>query len=257
MKTTLPALAAILVLGTALPAFADWNEVGHVDVRFRGDRATQDVRLGGPVEKLQFKAEGSDVFCRSVRASFANGRDREIFRGEIRRGNSRDIDLPGDRRDLRNLSFRCASQHRGDASIRVVADVGRYRDDWRRNPDFDRLWARTFNVGSNLVNDWQFIGAEDFRGRGESETRFAGWRGRNIDSLALKPVGADARCSRVTAQFRNGRTQPLDVDRGDVMREGQYYKIDVPGDRRNLESISLSCRPMNGRQVTMQIFTSK
>lgn len=257
MKTTLPALVALLVAGTALPALADWNEVGHVDVRFRGDREVQEVRLGGPVEQLQFKAEGSDIFCRSVRATFGNGRDREIFRGPLRRGDTRMIDLPGERRNLRALSFQCASERRGDASIRVVADVGRYRDDWRRNPDFDRMWARTFNWGSDLVNDWQYLGSEDFRGRGDTESRFAGWRGRNIDALALKPQGADARCSRVVAMFRNGRPQPLDVNRGDVLREGQYYKLDVPGDHRNLESISLSCRPMNGRQVTMQIFTSK
>src|SRR3569623_43866 len=171
MKTALPALAAILVLGTALPALADWNEVGHVDVRFRGDREMQDVRLGGPVEQLQFKAEGSDIFCRSVRATFGNGRDREIFRGPLRRGDTRMIDLPGERRNLRGLSFQCASQRPGDASIRVVADVGRYRDDWRRNPDFDRMWARTFNWGSNLVNDWRFLGSEEFRGRRDTENR--------------------------------------------------------------------------------------
>ena len=92
MKTALPGLAAILFLSTALPALAEWNEVGHVDVRFRGDREMQDVRLGGPVEQLQFKAEGGDIFCRSVRASFGNRRDREIFRGPLRRGDSRMIE---------------------------------------------------------------------------------------------------------------------------------------------------------------------
>ena len=257
MKTALPALAAILFLSAAPPALADWNEVGHIDVSFRGDRERQDVRLGGPVEQLQFKAEGSDIFCRSVRATFGNGRDREIFRGPLRRGDTRMIDLPGERRYLRGLSFQCASERRGDASIRVVADVGRYRDDWRRNPDFDRMWARTFNWGSDMMNDWQYLGSEEFRGRGDNETRFAGWGGRRIDAVALKPQGADARCARVVATFRNGRAQPLDVNRGDVLREGQYYKLDLPGDRRNLEALSMQCRPMNGRQVTMQIFTSK
>ncbi|MEP6830384.1 MAG: hypothetical protein ABI963_08600 [Rhizomicrobium sp.] len=257
MKATLPALAAMLVLGTAIPALADWDEVGRINLRSRNDREMQDVRLGGAVEKLQLRAEGDDVFCRSVRATFGNGQTREIFRGPLRRGDATDVDMPGDRRNLRNLSFQCGPQHRGDASIRVVADVGRYRDEWRRNPDFDRVWARTFNWGSDLVNNWKFLGSEDFRGRGDTENHFAGWRGRNIDALALKPVGADARCTQVAARFRNGRMQPLDVNRGDVLRENQYYKLDVPGNRRDLESISLNCRPMNGRQVTMQIFTSK
>jgi hypothetical protein len=257
MKLALPVLAALFCLGAAPAAFAAWDNIGRVDVGFRGDRVVRDVRFGGAVEGLQLRAEGDDITCRSVRARFGNGADREVFRGRIRRGDSVTVDLPGDRRNLRNLSFRCAADHPGRAGIRVVADVGRYRDEWRRNPDFDRLWARTFNWGSDLVNDWQYLGSEDFRGRGDRETRFAGWKGRRIDALALKPVGADARCSRVVAVFRNGRSQPLDVNRGDFLRQGQYYKLDIPGDRRNLEAISLACRPMNGRQVSVQIFASK
>ncbi|HEY4275218.1 MAG TPA: hypothetical protein VGM68_07025 [Rhizomicrobium sp.] len=257
MKATLAALAAMLFVGTAVPAFAAWDEVGRVDIGFRGDRETRDVRFGGAVEGLQLRAEGNDINCRSVRARFGNGSDREIFRGRLRQGDATNIDLPGDRRSLRSLSFQCTADSPRRASIRVVADVGRYRDEWRRNPDFDRMWSRTFNWGSDLVNDWQYLGAEDFRGRGDRETSFAGWRGRNIDALALKPVGADARCSRVVAMFRGGRPMPLDVNRGDFLREGQYYKLDIPGDRRNLEAISLACRPMNGRQVSVQIFTSK
>ena len=61
----------------------------------------------------------------------------------------------------------------------------------------------------------------------------------------------------MVAHFRKGGVRPLDVNRGDVLRQNQYYKLDVPGDHRDLESLSLNCRPMNGRQVTMQIFTSK
>ena len=257
MKLALPVMAVCFCLGAAVPALAAWDEVGRVDVGFRGDRETRDVRFGGAVEGLQLRAEGNDINCRSVRARFGNGADREIFRGRLRQGDSTNIDLPGDRRNLRSLSFQCTTDSPRRASIRVVADVGRYRNEWRRNPDFDRMWARTFNWGSDLVNDWQYLGAEEFRGRGDHETRFAGWRGRRIDALALKPVGADARCSRVTAMFRKGRPVPLDVNRGDVLRQGQYYKLDIPGDRRNLESISLACRPMNGRQVSVQIFTSK
>ena len=169
MKTTLPALAAIFVLGTALPALADWNEVGHVDVRHNGERFMRDVRMGGAVEQLQLRAEGDDVFCRSVRATFGNGRTRDVFHGVLHRDDAVNVDLPGDRRNLRNLSFQCGTQHRGGARIRVAADVGRYRDEWRRNPDFGRLWSRSFNWGSDVVNDWQYLGAENFRGRGDTE----------------------------------------------------------------------------------------
>jgi hypothetical protein len=239
-----------------VPALAAWNEVGRVSVRDGADRV-RGMRMGGPVERLQLTAEGRNIFCRSVRAEFGNGADREIFRGTLKRNNPTMIDLPGERRNINNLSFQCASRSRGEATIRVSADVGRYADTWRRNPDFSRLWSNMFNLSSNLVNDWQYLGAEEFSGRNDRETAFAGWRGRRIDALALKPINGDARCSRVVAHFRNDQDRPLEVNRGDRLRAGQYYKLDVPGGYRNLESLSLRCRPANARRVTIQIFASK
>lgn len=256
MKKLSLLLLTALAAGT-VPALAAWNEVGQVSVHDGGDRFMRDVRMGGPVERLQLTAEGRNIFCRSVRAEFGNGADREIFRGVLKRGQPATIDLPGERRSINNLSFQCASQSRGGATIRVSADLGRYGDTWRRNPDFSRLWGKLFNLSSNLVNDWQYLGAEEFSGRNDRENSFAGWRGRRIDALALKPINGDARCSRVVAHFGNNRDQRLDVNRGDVLRAGQYYKLDVPGGYRNLESLSLRCRPTNARRVTIQIFTSK
>ena len=44
---------------------------------------------------------------------------------------------------------------------------------------------------------------------------------------------------------------------GDVLRQGQYYKVDLPGDMRNLRSLDLSCHAQGARRVTIQIFVSK
>ena len=256
MRTKSILLVSAFVLGTSLPASADWDRVGHVRLQGRNDQATEQVRLGGAVERLRLTAEGANVSCRSVRAEFGNGREQEIYQGALPRNKSIDVDLPGDRRNLRNLSFRCGVQNRGDAVIQVSADVGRYRDEWRRNPDFSRLWGRAFNWGSDVVNDWHYLGSKEFSGRDDSESRFAGWRGRRIDAVALKPVEADARCSRVVAQFRNGRERALDVNGGDILRQGQHYKLDVPGGYRDLESLSMRCHPTNSRRVNIQLFTS-
>jgi hypothetical protein len=241
----------------ALPAFAAWDEVGRLSVSPNAERFEKDFRMGGPVERLRLTAEGDDILCRAVQAQFGNGADRQVFRGPLRRGQTTDIDLPGESRVIRNLSFQCRSEHRDGATIRIGADVGRYRDVWRRNPDFARFWARTFNWGSDLLNNWQLVGSENFRGRDEEESHFDGWRGKRVDSLALKPIGADARCRQVIAHFGNGRDRTLDVNRGDLLREDQFYKLDLPGDRRNVDSLSLRCSPANARQVTIQIFASK
>ena len=255
-RSTIAILSAALLAAAAVPAWAAWNEVGHVDVHRQGERFARDIRLGGPVERLQLTAAGGDVFCRDVRATFGNGRTQAVFHGLLHEHRAQPLDLPGKQRDVRSLSFQCGAVHGRNATIHVAADIGRNRDAWRKNPDFNRLWAKTFNWGSEMVNDWQYLGAEEFKGRKDSENSFAGFRGRHADAVALKPLNTDARCSRVVAHFRGGRDRPLDVNRGDLMRRGQYYKLDLPGGDRNLESLSLHCRAADGRRVTIQIFTS-
>lgn len=256
MKKLSILLVTAAALGTALPANADWDNIGQVRIEGRRDNARENIQMGGPVENLRLTARGETVRCRSVRAEFGNGREREIFRGTLFRDRPTNVDLPGGERNVRRLDFQCGTERHRDATIQISADIGRYRDEWRRHPDFNRLWSRVFNWGSDLTNQWQYLGSQLFAGRGDTEHHFAGWRGRRIDSLALKPVGADARCARVTAHFRNGRDRELDANRGDLMRQGQYFQLDVPGGYRNLESITLRCRPANARRVNIQIFTS-
>ncbi len=273
-KSKLALLATLLCLGATAPAFADWDNIGSVDVSGRGDRGrdygdrdrgrdrgmdrdSKSFHLGGPVERLQLTADRGDVYCRSVRANFGNGRAAEIFHGDLRAGRPANIDLPGDARTLSDLDFVCTAQDRRGATIRITADVGHYRDTWRRNPDFDRTWSRMFNWGSNAINNWQMIGSASFEGRDDSESSYAGWNGRRTDAIALKPLESDARCSRVTARFERSRSQDLNVNNGDVLRRGQFYKLDLPGNMRNLKSLDMNCHAMGARRVTLQIFTSR
>ena len=55
--------------------------------------------------------------------------------------------------------------------------------------------------------------------------------------------------------MRYGRDQALNVNNGDYLRRGMFYKLDLPGRNRDLNSISLRCRATDARRVTMQIFT--
>src|SRR6185503_811084 len=144
---------------------------------------------------------------------------------------------------------------RRGGTIRISADIGRYRNDWMRGPNWRTTWSRMFNWGSNTINDWRLVGTESFEGRGDSEQAFTGWRGVNADSVALKPLESDARCSRVPARFGNGRDQMLNVNNGDVLRRGMIYKLDLPGRQRNLTSLSLRCSAIGARRVSIQIFT--
>jgi len=251
----LAAVAAILTVGASIPALAAWDRIGAIDVS-RGDRGVRNFDLGGSVESLRLQADRSDVYCRSVDATFGNGRTRTVFSGNLREGRMTNVDLPGGDRNVRRLAFNCSSDERRGATVRIFADVGRYRSEWMRNPNWGAMWAHMFNWGSNAVNNWQYAGDARFEGR-DSETTFTGWRGRNSDSIALKPVDASARCSRVTATFANGRTQDLAIRNGDVLQQGEYRKLDLPGDRRNVTSLYMKCRATDARRVTIQIYTSK
>lgn len=266
-------LAGLLCLGAAVPALAAWDSLGSVDVSGRGpmggppgnpgmmmrgpDRDAVNFDLGGPVERIQLRAERSDINCRSVMARFGNGRRNNIYQGMLRQGRTADIDLPGGARDLDGLVFTCTAMDRRGGVIRISADIGRHRDAWMRGPNWRSTWSRMFNWGSNAVNDWRLIGTESFEGRGDSEQVFAGWRGVNTDSVALMPRETDARCARVVARFGNGRSQPLNVNNGDLLRRGMYYKLDLPGRTRDLTSLSLRCSPVGAPRVSIQIFTSR
>lgn len=256
MKTThLAALAAVLCVGAAMPAYADWDNIGSVSVSHRSDRDTRFFDLGGPVDRINLRAEGSNIDCRAVNATFGNGRTRQIYSGRLYAGRVANVDLPGRDRNITRLAFNCRAQEFGGGTIRIAADIGSHRDEWRRNPNFGRVWAKVFNWGSNAVNNWRYVGQVSFEGRRDRETAFTGWRGRNVDSIALKPLDANARCSRVSAVFGNGRARILDVDSSDHMRQGQFYKVNLPGDHRNLTSLNLQCRATDARRVTVQIFT--
>lgn len=251
------ALAAVLTAGASMPALAAWDTIGSVDIRFRMDNDVKHFDFGGSVEKLQFKADNSDINCRGVTATFGNGRTSQIFSGRLREGRATDVDLPGAARDITRLDFQCGASERGGGTIRVMADVGRYRADWMHSPNWGATWAHVFNWGSNAINDWKYAGDARFEGRNDSESTFTGWRGRNSDAIALKPLDANARCSQATATFANGNTQNLALHNGDVLRQGEFNSLDLPGDKRNVTSLYLKCRATDARRVTIQIYTSK
>lgn len=254
MKTSRVALlSALLCAGAAMPALADWDGIGVVRLH---RSQSQTVDLGGPVMRLRLQAEESDVRCRAVRATFANGRTKTIFSGRLREGRPSTVDLPGNLRRISRLAFECDTRG-NEARIRVFADIGDYRSDWRRGPNWHDTWAKMFNWGSNEIYDWKYLGQERFEGRRDREEVFVGWKGRGSQQIALKPVDANARCSRVSATFANGGERALNIRNGDYLSRGMYHMIDLPGDRRNVTRLALTCRAVDARAVTIQIYTSK
>ena len=256
------AAAAILSVAGAAPALADWDRIGSVDVDFHRDHDRVYTDFGGSIERLELRAENSAVQCRSVRATFGNGNTRQIFSGRLPRDRNVDIDLPGRARDVKRLDFSCVSMRPRGATISIFADVGRYRDEWRHSPNWDRMWSHTFHWGmgggmrDDTTNNWVTLGSESFEGRNDSESSFGGWRGHSVDRIALRP-DVDARCTRVTARFGNGQTRDLNIDGHDLLRAGEVRRLDLPGGDRNIVRLDLRCHAEHDFRVRIDILARK
>lgn len=288
-KARLLALATALCAGVAVPAIGQpygqqpygqpgpgpWDRIGSVDFSFRPDHEVAYGRFGGRIEALSFRARNGNVMCDSVTATFGNGRTREIYRGPLRRNRDVVVDLPGQRRAIRRIDFQCRSMAPRVTRVDIAADIGQYRAEWRRSPDWNRMWSRMFNWdddqfagGPGLSTDryvtgplntagWITVGSEVFDGRFDRETTVAGFAGRGVDRIALRPLNADARCSHVTATFGNGVTRELNIDDREVLEEDRVYELDLPGGDRNVTQIDMACRALNGTQVTMMVMANR
>jgi hypothetical protein len=264
-------MAAILFSSVAVPASAAWDRIGSVDFTRRDNTDTQYGNFGGRVESLSLVARNADVRCRDVTATFNNGNSQQIFRGMLPRGRNVEVTLPNGRL-IRRLDFNCRVMDRDRATVDIAAEVGRYQAEWRQSPDWDRMWSRMFpwanDRNDRFGNDryvtgrldtsgWITLGSEQFNGRNDHEMTFGGWRARDVSSIALRPLNDDARCTDVKATFANGETRDLNIDGRNILRRDQVNTIDLPGDRRNVQRIDMTCHAEHGGMVTMQVLASR
>jgi hypothetical protein len=261
IRTGLFALAALAGLGAASPALADWDNIGSIDVSYGNDRDTASPDFGGPVERLRFTARGGDVQCRTIRAAYGNGQSSEVFAGSLRQGQARAVDMPGSARTVTRVTFTCHAVGRGGAKLQMEADVGRYQAQWRASPSWASMWSRTMHwqnsAPSNSADSWVQIGAVHFNGGTDTDGTAAGWAGRNITTIAFKPVNGDAVCLPASVRFGNGMTQSVSINGGQRLRAGTAYKIDLPGNKADVSSVAMRCHPVGQGSVTINILGNK
>ena len=263
-RTMLLAATALMTVGVSAPALADYVRLGSVDVGFHMDKDTQWTRFGGGMEGLRLEADGNDVTCAKIVAHFGDGSQQNVFSGKLREDRPVNVDLAGGTRKVRDVSFTCRSDERGGAKIYLAAEIGRYKNDWMKSPDWALFWSRLFHwtmpapqggyQSGYDANYWVSLGRESFQGRRDSEQNFAGWAGRSVERVGFRAVNDDARCSRVRVTFGNGNTRDLDVGRLD---QGRVKSIDLPGSNRNIRSLKMVCSAVNKYSVTIEILARK
>lgn len=103
---------------------------------------------------------------------------------------------------------------------------------------------------------WIALGSQEFRGK-SGEGHFTGLKAENIGALALKPENADARCSRITVRFGTGFVRALSISDQNLLSHDVFFKLDLPGDRRDLKRLYMRCRPVNQTRVKIGIYFSR
>lgn len=259
-QTKLFAVAILLSAGVSGPAFADYARIGSVDVGFRMERDSTWSRFGGGMEGLRLVASNSDIACSNIRVTFGDGTQQNVFSGVLPEETPVDVDLRGGARRVARIGFRCRSDRFEGGRIFVAADVGRFRAEWQRSPEWAGTWSRVFSGGPSMApntNYWISLGTERFVGGRDIESRFTGWGGKSVDRIALRAVDGDARCARLRATFGNGHTRDLDVSQLGRMDQGRMFQIDLPGGDRNLVRLDLLCRAVGAREVQIEILARK
>lgn len=297
--TALAGVAALAAAFTA-PAMASYVRLGNVDVSYRTDTDTAYSRFGGRLESLRLTASRSDIYCRSVVVQYDNGERQNVFNGRLDERRPIDVDLRGRARKVDSIRFNCRSDEYRGGRIYVDGEVGRYRDEWRRDRDWDRLWAGLFGMGPGMGSgmgmgpgpgpdrdrdgwngdrrgpdrdrdgwngdrrgpdrgwndrDWISLGQQSFEGRNDKENTFAGWAGRRIERIALRPLDNDAQCMSIVATLEGGRK--IKLADGRLLERGRVTTYDLPGHDRNLAKLYLRCRAVNGYRVTIEILTRR
>ena len=274
--------AAVMATAFAMPAMADYVRLGSVDVGYRADADTAYSRFGGRLESLRLIASRSDIFCRSVVVQYENGERQNVFSGRLDERRPVDVDLRGRARKVDSIRFTCRSNEFRGGRIFVEGEVGHFRDEWRRDRDWDHTWSGMFGGdrgpgpmgpdrrggpmggpmggpdrmgGSMGGGDWVALGSMSFEGRNDSESNFTGWAGRHVERIALRPVETDAQCMSIVATFQNGDKAKL-AD-GRPLERGRVTVYDLPGYQRNVTKLYLRCRSLGGYRVTIEVLARR
>jgi hypothetical protein len=248
-----PVLALLLLAGAATPSQgAAPRDIGQAILAPESDHYSQRLRVEAPVESLTLRATGGAADCLSVRGLFRDDTRKVFFHGIIPEGGDVTLPLTDSDTSIRQLFVRCSGPD--GTIVQVSADPGRFVGEWNGIPFFNPWVTSAYNWGSNLFHRWQLVGLTRFRSH-FVQTEIAAAEPARATSLALMPVGVDARCRSATARYADGKSEKLDIDRNDFLARNRYYKIALDGDDATLEGVELTCRATDGNSVVMRVFS--
>jgi hypothetical protein len=127
--------AALLLVGAEQAARADVHQVGSVNVSADHYTDVSWEHFEGPVERLQFVAQGDAMDCAHISVTYRDGTTHTVFRGILPKDSVETITFPeGDSR-MKHVDFACKAHTIDGARIALSAvSEGLDDDHWAREP---------------------------------------------------------------------------------------------------------------------------
>jgi hypothetical protein len=134
-KSTLLIFGAALLVGATATARAEVHQIGSVNVSADHYTDISWEHFDGPVERLQFAAEGDTVDCAEITVTYRDNTTHKVFSGVIVKDGTETITFPeGDSR-MRHVDFACKARNVDGARISLSAvSQGWDPDQWARQP---------------------------------------------------------------------------------------------------------------------------
>jgi len=124
-RARLLALTALFTLGAAAPALADWMPVSQIPLDAGRSVNIVDASAALPdrVEALSFRADNTDVVCRSVDGIFRSGMTMRLFSGVMPAGQEKVIHMIPVHRDITRIDLHCRAANGGAGDILIAANI--------------------------------------------------------------------------------------------------------------------------------------
>lgn len=247
--------ALVVMLGLPLAAQAqrggpqgEWELLGEQNVGFKVDndsivlRQNEDWYRNRACRSLRFGVEGNAVHMMSIRLVYINGYSEDInIDRTIRRGQSLNVDLPGERSYLKQIDMRYRANPSisfGPGGLKIgQATVKVFGERVRRRPE--PVPAPRLSEGWSLIDTAQ-------PGRRDDEVVLVTERGeRRLSQIRIRSIGEPVRVRGITVRYRSGDTQTVPFN-GRLGRGEETPTFDLDGRQPIVESVSVEVESRRG-----------
>jgi hypothetical protein len=229
-----------------------WELMTKQVVNFRDDRDHINVgdagRHNGRFTRVMIRAEGAPVEIRRMLINFDNGEKFEAISQRTRLDQNSGgyvIDLPGHRRNIDSIDlnyFSVNTNQPGGRGTLLVYGTG------SGGPGGDRQSDNRFQRG-RVGGDWELMTKQVVNFRDDRDHINVGNAGRHngrFTRVMVRAEGAPVEIRRMVINFDNG--EKFEAVNRRTRLDDNGFVIDLPGHRRDIDSIDLDYFSVNTNQ---------